>query len=219
MTRSTWVCCSMTSETKIAYGSRVLRQGRSRPFARNQAKSARSTGERLLVAAAPEGEERVPLRTLREHPQLGAATGKREFVTRARGSGQPRALSPAREPDLLTMPEAAEGLRVSPSTLDRLRAQGEIAWVPVGRQMRFWPEAIADYVKRAERACPGGEPDVSARPARLRPAPAPGPRRSRARRRARRRGRSASAAFFSPSTRAGSGGGITSPPTAKRLPS
>ena len=47
----------------------------------------------------------------------------------------------AREPDLLTKPEAAQKLRVSPSTLDRLRAHGEIAWVPDGRQVRFLPEA------------------------------------------------------------------------------
>jgi excisionase family DNA binding protein len=50
---------------------------------------------------------------------------------------------PAREPDLLTKPEAAEKLRVSPSTLDRLRAQGEIAWVPVGRKVRFREPARA----------------------------------------------------------------------------
>ena len=31
-TRATWVCWSMTSETRIAYGSRVFRHGRSRAF-------------------------------------------------------------------------------------------------------------------------------------------------------------------------------------------
>src|SRR5882762_2196786 len=39
MTVATWVCWSMNSETMIAYGSRVRRQGRSRPCARNQAAS------------------------------------------------------------------------------------------------------------------------------------------------------------------------------------
>src|SRR5262249_29026201 len=32
----TWVCWSMISETQIAYGSRVLRQGRSREWDKNQ---------------------------------------------------------------------------------------------------------------------------------------------------------------------------------------
>jgi excisionase family DNA binding protein len=85
---------------------------------------------------------------------------------------------PAREPDLLTKREAAEKLRVSPSTVDRLRAQGEIAWVPVGRQVRFRPEALAEYVERAERpACPEGEREVPAPRARTHPATPPGPRR------------------------------------------
>src|SRR5690606_1936881 len=37
MTRSTCVCCSITSETSTRYGSRVRRQGRSRRWARYQA--------------------------------------------------------------------------------------------------------------------------------------------------------------------------------------
>src|SRR5204863_6854985 len=44
MTRSTCVCCSITSETRIAYGSRVRLHGRSRPCASNQASRAASTG-------------------------------------------------------------------------------------------------------------------------------------------------------------------------------
>src|SRR3954451_1621252 len=42
ITRSTCVCWSMTSETRIAYGSRVRRQGRSAPWSRNQAASSAS---------------------------------------------------------------------------------------------------------------------------------------------------------------------------------
>jgi hypothetical protein len=41
------VCCDMTSLTRIAYGSRVFRQGRSRPFWLNQAKRSSSTAESL----------------------------------------------------------------------------------------------------------------------------------------------------------------------------
>ena len=40
-TRSTCVCCSMISETRMWYGSSVLRHGRSRPFLRYQASRLR----------------------------------------------------------------------------------------------------------------------------------------------------------------------------------
>ena len=50
-TRATCVCWSMTSETRIAYGSRVFRQGRSRPCSSNQARSASSTAPTLQRAA------------------------------------------------------------------------------------------------------------------------------------------------------------------------
>jgi excisionase family DNA binding protein len=86
---------------------------------------------------------------------------------------------PAEHSDLLTKAEAAERLRVSASTVDRLRAQGEIAWVPVGRQVRFRPEAVADYVTRAERPA-GSEAERDIPPARARSYPsaaAPAPRR------------------------------------------
>src|SRR2546423_4601027 len=46
-TRSTCVCWSMTSETRIAYGSRVRRHGRSRPCSANQASNASSTAASL----------------------------------------------------------------------------------------------------------------------------------------------------------------------------
>src|SRR6185503_3250421 len=42
MMRSTCVCWSMTSLTRIAYGSRVRRQGRSRPSSAYQSRRARS---------------------------------------------------------------------------------------------------------------------------------------------------------------------------------
>src|SRR5918992_5368867 len=51
-TRSTCVCWSMTSETRIAYGSRVRRHGRSRPFSSYQARSRSSTGETLALTPA-----------------------------------------------------------------------------------------------------------------------------------------------------------------------
>src|ERR1051325_8107249 len=35
-------CCDMTSLTRITYGSRVLRHGRSRPCSRNQVRSSAS---------------------------------------------------------------------------------------------------------------------------------------------------------------------------------
>jgi excisionase family DNA binding protein len=168
----------MTSETKIAYGSRVLRQGRSRPFVRNQAKSSESIGERLLAAAAPEAGERLALRTPCEHLGLAVAEAKREFLTASRGSGQLRSVMPETF-QLLRKAEAARLLDVSPSTLDRLRARGEIAWVGVGGSVRFSRAALEDYVKRAERPVrPPQEPEPRARS--LPAPPPPGPRRERA---------------------------------------
>jgi hypothetical protein len=46
-TDSTCVCCSITSETRIAYGSVVLRQGRSRPFWLNHASRSSSIADSL----------------------------------------------------------------------------------------------------------------------------------------------------------------------------
>ena len=53
------VCCDMHSETRIAYGSVVLRQGRSLPFWLNQARSSSSTPLSVeQPAAAREPEDR-----------------------------------------------------------------------------------------------------------------------------------------------------------------
>src|SRR6185437_2156123 len=45
----TCVCCSMISETQMAYGSRVRRQGRSRALCANQSSNA-ATGNLTLVS-------------------------------------------------------------------------------------------------------------------------------------------------------------------------
>src|SRR5215471_264001 len=42
-TREICVCCSITSDTRIAYESRVPRHGSSRPFSRNQSSKAACT--------------------------------------------------------------------------------------------------------------------------------------------------------------------------------
>jgi excisionase family DNA binding protein len=85
---------------------------------------------------------------------------------------------PAEQSDLFTKAEAAEKLRVSPSTVDRLRARGEIAWVAVGGSVRFRREALDEYIRRAERpARSETERDLPAPRARSYPALAPGPRR------------------------------------------
>src|SRR5690349_15684203 len=54
-TVSTRVCCNMISDTQIAYGSRVRRQGKSRAFASNQRVSARAIARTLASSnsAAP----------------------------------------------------------------------------------------------------------------------------------------------------------------------
>ena len=52
-TRETCVCWSITSETRIAYGSVVLLQGRSLPSSLNQAKSSCSTTRSVCRIVRP----------------------------------------------------------------------------------------------------------------------------------------------------------------------
>src|SRR5687767_7416770 len=54
MTRDTWVCCSMISETSTPQGSRVRRQGRSRRVLRCQfRRSCWAVGTPLAYGTAP----------------------------------------------------------------------------------------------------------------------------------------------------------------------
>jgi hypothetical protein len=39
---------------------------------------------------------------------------------------------------------------ISPRTLDRMRQRGEIKWLYVGRQVRFTPQHIEDFLCRAQ---------------------------------------------------------------------
>lgn len=82
---------------------------------------------------------------------------------------------------LLRKPEAARRLGVSPSTIDRLRANGELAWVAIGGQVRFRPEALLEYVARAERPARSepAEPIPRARRALSSTEAARGPRQQR----------------------------------------
>jgi hypothetical protein len=83
------VCCSITSLTRIAYGSVVRRQGRSRPFAWNQTRSSSSTGPtlderpRATAAKSRTGQARTPGNRLASHPGL-RPTGS-PATTRRRG--------------------------------------------------------------------------------------------------------------------------------------
>lgn len=55
-----------------------------------------------------------------------------------------------RDPErLLTREEAADRLRISVRTLDTLRAAGEIRAVKVKRRVRFHPDALESYIRRA----------------------------------------------------------------------
>jgi excisionase family DNA binding protein len=51
---------------------------------------------------------------------------------------------------LLTKAEVADWLRVSVRTLDRLVAQGAIAPLIIGGQVRFCPDEISRFLKRAK---------------------------------------------------------------------
>jgi hypothetical protein len=39
---------------------------------------------------------------------------------------------------------------ISPRTVDRMRRKGEIGWLYVGRQVRFTPQHIEDFLCRAQ---------------------------------------------------------------------
>jgi excisionase family DNA binding protein len=51
---------------------------------------------------------------------------------------------------LLTKAEVADWLRISVRTLDRLVAQGAIAPLIIGGQIRFCPDEISRFLKRAK---------------------------------------------------------------------
>lgn len=51
---------------------------------------------------------------------------------------------------LLTKSEAAEFLRLSVSSLDKLRDAGEIPFVKLGKKVFFKRDALADYVDRQQ---------------------------------------------------------------------
>jgi excisionase family DNA binding protein len=50
---------------------------------------------------------------------------------------------------LLNKVEVSKLLRVSPATLDRITKKGELAFVKVGRSVRFKPKDVADYINRS----------------------------------------------------------------------
>ncbi len=51
---------------------------------------------------------------------------------------------------LLTKKEAAEFLRVSISTIEKLRYDGSIPFVKLGKRVFFKKTALADYVERQQ---------------------------------------------------------------------
>jgi excisionase family DNA binding protein len=55
-------------------------------------------------------------------------------------------------PDMLTKKEAADFLRISTQTLDRLRKQNLIRGVRVGGRFRFLRSDLEEFVKRQTEA-------------------------------------------------------------------
>ena len=53
------------------------------------------------------------------------------------------------EPDILTVEEAAEYLRVSPSTVRRMARTGLLPGVRIGRQWRFSRRQLLEWVEEA----------------------------------------------------------------------
>ena len=54
-------------------------------------------------------------------------------------------------PELLNRREAAKAMRISLSTIDRLRRSGDIRYNRIGDLVYFTPQQIEDYNKSSER--------------------------------------------------------------------
>ena len=76
---------------------------------------------------------------------------------------------------LMTKTDVCEVLQISPATLDRLVARGEIKAFKLSGSVRFLPTEIQDYVRRCIRAAEA--PAVTVIPGRKRQKPAPAPER------------------------------------------
>jgi excisionase family DNA binding protein len=53
--------------------------------------------------------------------------------------------------ELLTTKEAATQLRVSPSVIHKLRSQGALPYVRVGRKVFFEPSMLTRYIEKQRR--------------------------------------------------------------------
>ena len=122
MTRFTWVCCSMTSETKIAYGSLVRRHGRSRAYWLYQAKSASCIAAEVVTAMAARYRPRRLLRTPCEHHVVIHAVRQTHVALRGRQVWAPRS---TRSP----MPDGAPK-RVNEWPSTRTAAPTADRWIP-----------------------------------------------------------------------------------------
>ena len=92
-TRSTWVCCNITSLTRTAHGSRVRRQGRSRPCWSNQSSTAcwrRTSSCRSAPPPWSPGAASRPTRGRRR--RAGAGAGRRRPSTPSPCAGSSRPL-------------------------------------------------------------------------------------------------------------------------------
>lgn len=76
---------------------------------------------------------------------------------------------------LMTKTDVCEVLQISPATLDRLVARGEIKAFKLSGSVRFLPTEVQDYVRRCIRAAE--TPAVTVIPGRKRQKPAPAPER------------------------------------------
>src|SRR5690606_32246745 len=98
-----WVCWSMNSETRIAYGSVVRRHGRSRPFSRNHAasrrrrsvgfskrnsgvfKAARALSPATSMASSPKQQSGPPPKTMHTCPLTSEQAARLREILEERG--------------------------------------------------------------------------------------------------------------------------------------
>src|SRR5207237_602909 len=150
-TRSTCVCCAITSETRIAYGSRVRRQGSSRPLSAYQSRRSPCT------STEPNGASRFRLEHADDPGVRSDALPRprRSSSLRWRTSPRPKPDSPLLAARVGEPKRHADHVRPRPATIRGRRERGSGRWLDgsisrFGRSYTGEPDRIAEELAHDE---------------------------------------------------------------------